>query len=54
MSCVLLWFVYAMLVSFECDYLVSDIYVAIFSFPYVILGRLCIGSAGGVERIIGF
>ena len=54
MSCVLLWLVYAMLVSFECDYLVIDMYVVIFSFPYVILGMLCIGSAGGVERIIGF
>ena len=46
MSCVLLWLVYAMHVSFEYDYLVINIYVVTLSFPYVILGMLGIGSAG--------
>ena len=32
--------------KFECVYLVIDIYVVILSFPYEILGMLCIGSAG--------
>ena len=45
-SCVLLWLVHAMLVSLECVYLVIDIHVVILSFPYEILGMLCIGSAG--------
>ena len=30
----------------ECDYHVNDIYVVTLSFPYEILGTVCIGSAG--------
>ena len=32
--------------EFEYNYLVIDIYVVTLSFPYEILGMLCIGSAG--------